>query len=554
MSQAAAPTKESVFSPLKYPTFRWLWVGVTVAGMGNWAQNVGAQWLFVDARNAPTIVSLVQAANVLPVLLLALPAGVIADSFGRRTVMMWSQLYLVVVTLGLAALAFWGQVHPGGLIGFTLLIGAGGAILGPTWAALIPDLVPRTEIGPAARLDQVAVNVARAAGPAIAGFIIGWFGVPWAFVFNALCILAMIVLLVVTRTSDDKARPSQPERFLPALRAGGRFARHDPVVRRILLRLVLFVSAANAVWALLPIMAAHHYGVPASGYGLLFAAMGTGAITGALVVGGVKQRIGSNNVVIFASLLFAAGLALSVTTHSFVVGLVCLLFTGFGWTATCTMFIGDMQVHLPGWVRARGMAFYIMAFVAATAASSPLWGQVTERIGVQRAVHLASLLVAVVALTGIVHKLPAVVSANRESIDYWTGADQELSAWIPDQAGPVAVVVEFVVDEADQPAFLQAMRRLRISRLRSGATKWSLQRVGEESNRFVETFEVPTWGEHVRQGQSRLSAEDQAIEQRALNFSSVPPTARHLLPATTVFGDAHSARSGPNHPGANHGQ
>jgi MFS family permease len=184
-ARARADMESSPWAPLRHRVFAWLWIGVVISGIGTWMQTLGAQWLLVDASNSAAVVALVQAANTLPVMLLAAPAGVIADSFDRRWLLFTVQVYFLVVGVLLLALTLAGLMPPSLLLVFTFLLGVGAAVQLPVMQASTPELVPRNEIRSAARLEMVGINVSRAAGPALAGLIIAGFGVSTVFALNA---------------------------------------------------------------------------------------------------------------------------------------------------------------------------------------------------------------------------------------------------------------------------------------------------------------------------------------------------------------------------------
>lgn len=361
-------------APLKNRPFAWLWLGVLISSIGAWAQTVGAQWLFVNDPHGATIVSLVQTATMLPMMLLALPGGVLADAFDRRGLLLGIQCYFVVVALVLAVLAALGQLPPALLLAFTFAIGMGTALQLPTWQPLITELVPRAQIPAATRLDMVNVNVSRAVGPAIAGGIIAVWGVPPVFFFNAACVGLLGLVLVLWRRPPTTANTGPRERFLPALRAGGRYVRHEPVVRLIFVRLALFVMPAAAMWALLPLIASRQLGLPASGYGLLFVALGIGAVTAALGLGRIRARLSANSVLTRSTLLFAVAFALVMVAPGLWSAGPLLVVVGFGWTAVASTLMAELQLFLPGWVRARTLAVNLMVFAGSQALAAPVWG------------------------------------------------------------------------------------------------------------------------------------------------------------------------------------
>jgi MFS family permease len=524
----------SPWAPFRHRAFFWLWLGVVISSVGLWAQTVGAQWLFVNDPNAATIVTLVQTATTLPMMLLALPAGVLADAFDRRRLMFAVQTYFVVVAVLLAVLTAAGTMPPALLLGFTFAIGAGQAVLSPTWQALITELVPRTELAAATRLDMVSVNVARAAGPALAGVVIARWGVPPVFAITAAA--AGVLTLVLLAWRRPRVTHGEREPFLPALVAGGRYVRHEPVVRRILLRFATFMAPACAVWALLPLIASRQLGLDAAGYGLLFAALGLGAVAGALGLGRITQHLSSNAVLALAAIAFAlAFAALAVTSNSWV-AVPLLIVCGFGWTATVSTVISELQLFLPGWVRARTIAIYLMVFLGTQAVFSPIWGQVTQHLGLDVAMLTVAALVALSAIGGLALHVPDSQHLDRSAVSYWIPPPVTVE---PD-SGPIVVSIDYQVAADQQAQFLAAMRAMRRSRLRSGASRWDLYRVGEHPDLFTEQFQVPTWREHQLQHDGRLTAEDQAIEDAAFAHIIGTPRTRHLIPPAT-------ARDTPSH-------
>jgi MFS family permease len=519
----------SPFAPFRRRAFFWLWLGVVVASVGFWGQTVGAQWLFVNDPNAATIVPLVQTASTLPMMLLALPAGVLADAFDRRWLLVVVQGYSIVVSALLALLTAVGMMPPALLLAFTFAVGAGLAMLSPTWQSLITELVPREEFAAATRLDMVSVNVSRAAGPAVAGFIIATWGVAPVFAVTAAAGAVLLVILLAWRRPT--ARAVQRERFVPALRSGSRYVRHEPVIRAVLLRFASFVFPAGAVWALLPLIASRQLGLGASGYGVLFSALGVGAVAAALGLGRVKQYLSSNQVLAVAGAGFAVAFAGVALTSSIWVAMPLLAVCGFGWTATVATVVSELQLFLPGWVRARAIAIYLMVFLGTQAVAAPVWGLVTQYTSLRTALLAAAALLVVSVLLGLVLRVPESEGLDRSPLAYWDTPRLQVDPSTAD--GPVVVSVQYQVTDADRDPFLKAMRAMRRSRLRSGASRWELYRVGEDSHRYVEQFEVPSWQEHERQHEGRLTAEDKAIEDAAFAHVTGSPQTQHLLPAAT---------------------
>jgi quinol monooxygenase YgiN len=373
---------------------------------------------------------------------------------------------------------------------------------------------------------MVGVNVARAVGPALAGVIIASFGVPVVFALTALSVIFLAVALL--RWRPPAASEARRERFVPALRAGGRYAWHEPVVRRILLRVVLFIPAGVVLWALLPLIASQRLGLGAAAYGALFGALGLGAILAALVLGRVRDRLSISGLLTASGVLFAAALALIVLIPNFWAAMVVLVFAGLAWTAVISTLNAELQLFLPVWVRARGLAIYMMTFTGSMTVGALFWGLVAEAVGLQVTFFAAAVVMLGGVVAGVFLRLPETGHLDRELAVYWPEARLAFEPEL--DTGPVLVTVEYTVASEREEAFLEAMGKLRQTRRQTGATRWGLYRDGDRPNRFVELFTVPSWEEHLRQHAGRLTATDQDVEEAALAFSDPPARAEHLLP------------------------
>jgi MFS family permease len=436
-------------------------------------------------------------------------------------------MYILVVAGSLAVLTAAGLVTPVLMLVFTFLLGIGAAVQLPTWQAVLPELVPRNQLGAATRLEMVGVNAGRSVGPAIAGVVIAVSGVATVFALNALSVIFLAVALLRWRRPATVS-PGGRERFAPALRAGGRYVWHEPVVRRILLRTVLFIAPGAALWALLPLIAREVIGLDAGAYGALFGALGVGAIAAALVMGRVRNHLSTNRLLAAAGVLFAAVLTAIVLVPNFVVGILLLVFAGMTWTAVISTLNAELQIFLPVWVRGRALAMYLVTFAGTQALASVVWGQVTERVGVRTTFLIAAGVMLAGVAAGLFWSVRETGHLDREPAVYWP--EPRLAVEPELDSGPVLVAVHYTIATGKEPAFRTAMEALQSARRRTGATSWELYRDAEHPDRFVEIFRVPSWEEHLRQHTGRLTATDQDIEEAALAFSDPPARADHLLP------------------------
>jgi MFS family permease len=289
----------------------------------------------------------------------------------------------------------------------------------------------------------------------------------------------------------------------------------------------MFVVPATGLWALLPVIASQHLGLGADGFGLLFAALGTGAILGALILGRVKTT-SANGILLAAGVLYAMALAVIILVPNFAVALALLVLSGVAWMAITSTLQTEMQLVLPGWVRARGMALYTVIFMGSQTGGALIWGAIANRFGLRPSVLGAAIVVLVGVAAGLLWRLPETGHLDPQPAVYW--GDPQLAFDPEPDVGPVLIVGHFTVAPERQADFLEAMDQLRRSRLRTGATRWELYRDGERPNQFAEVFRVPTWEEHLRQHEGRLTARDQVIEEAALAFSDPPASSDHLLP------------------------
>jgi MFS family permease len=525
---ATAEPPAAAWAPLRLAVYRTLWLALLGANVGTWMQTVGAQWLLIHEPNASSLVALVQTASMLPILLLALPAGALADAIDRRHLLIAVQAFISLVGLLLTLLTATGHMPPALLLTLTFALGVGQALSLPAWAAVIPELVPRSHLQSAAALGSINVNVARSVGPAVAGLLVAQAGVAVVFALNAISYLIFALALVRWRPGNAKA-VDVPEQFTSALRAGARYVRHSPVVRRLLLRASLFLVPGSALWALLPVVANRRLGMNASGYGVLLGALGVGAIFGGLLLPWVRAKLTPGQFLLFSGLIFGGALLVVAVVRSVPIVLTALVPAGVAWVTVLSSVNAEMQLFLPGWIRARGLAVYQVVFAGGQAIGSFVWGLVANRWGLVLANLVAGAVMLLGAVTVRLWPLPDLRKVGREPAVYWP--ELQLTEQPDRRVGPVLVTVAYHVPPDRQREFLKAMELVRGSRQRTGAMRWGLFREGEAEHRFVEVYQLASWDEHLRQHGGRLTTEDRVAEEKATALIEGKPDVKHLLPA-----------------------
>ncbi|MEU9343887.1 MFS transporter [Streptomyces sp. NPDC048278] len=529
---STASRAESAWAPLAAPVFRALWIAQFVSNVGTWMQTVGAQWLLLG--HGATLVTLVQTASSLPVVLLALPSGVLADRFDRRRLLVAAQFAMCAVATVLTVLAFAGGLTPGPLLALTFLLGCGTALMGPAWQAIQPELVDRSQLGQASALGAVNMNLARAIGPAVGGVLVAAAGAGWTFAFNAVSYLGIVIVLLLWKRPPAPPVPAaQRERFLTALYAARRYVRNAPGIRRILLRAALFIPGAAAVWSLLPLVAGESLGLGSGGYGLLLGAVGIGAVSGAFLLPRIRGTLGANGTLAVGAVVFAAVLAVLATVHLTWVVALALLPAGLAWIGVLSTLSAATQTRLPGWVRARGLAVYLLVFQGGQALTAPLWGALAQWLGLTGALLVAGALLLLTAVS--VRRWPLYDAAHIDPTpsDHWPSPPLVFEPGPAD--GPVLVSVVYRVAPGARAAFTDAMHDVARSRRRTGALTWGLYEDGNEPGRFIENYLIASWAEHLAQHHARLTTTDRHFEERAraLLLPGTEPEVTHAFDAVT---------------------
>ncbi|MBJ7903535.1 MFS transporter [Streptomyces sp. DSM 110735] len=531
----------SAWAPLSARVFRSLWLAQLGSNVGTWMQTVGAQWMLVHQPNAAVLTSAVQAASLLPVLFLSLPAGVLSDVLDKRALLITLSAVMAGLSGVLTALTAAGLTTPTVLITLTFAMGCGSALMGPGWQAIQPELVPREQIPAAAALGSLNVNIARAVGPAAAGVIVALTGPAVVFGINSVSFLGVVAALTLWRRTRTVA--GTPERLRPALESGLRYVRHAPGVRRVMLRSALFVLPASALWGLLPVVSSSRLGLSAGGYGLLLAALGVGAIVGAVTIKRVRTAVGTNVLLALSTGAFAVGTAAAAVLRAPWAVAVLLVLTGVGWLYALSTLNTTLQLALPSWVRARALAVYLMVFMGGQGIGALLWGVIANEVGVPLTLLVAAALLLLGCASLLwwpIHQVTGTL--DRTVVAPWP---EPALALTPAEAeeGPVLVEVSYRVPADRVPAFRTAMSALSVSRRRTGASRWGLFRSLEDPGTWIEVFEVPSWGEHLRQHQGRITGYDAELVERARESAEGTPVVRHLLPPGVREGERLSGGS-----------
>jgi MFS family permease len=500
----------SAWYPLRNRLFLAVWLATLASNIGTWMQSVGASWMMISLSTNPLMVALVQTVSTAPIVLLALPAGALADIADRRRYLLGTQIWMFLSALGLTYCTLQGITTDWLLIGFTFLLGCGAAMSMPAWSAVTTELVSKKELHAAITLNGLGMNVSRAVGPAIAGYLISLYGVASVFFINAVSFLAVIAVLIFWKRSPrENTLPA--ERFFAAIRSGLRYARYSALLPSIFIRGMAFFLSASALWALLPLLVSDRLHTGASTYGLLLACIGIGAVACAVVLPIIKQRIRSDKLVRCASLIYGATLLILATQDNLYLVSSAMFLAGACWISVMSSLQVAAQASLPDWVRARGLSVFMMVFMGGMAVGSMVWGYLAKRYGIEFSFMAAA--------GGLVF---GIIVTWRHSISGYESVDFTPSQHWPlpiidktpqhDQ-GPVMVTIEYQVDSDKLSEFHRLSGQLKQIRKRDGAYYWELYQDTAQADHYIECFMVESWLEHLRQ-HGRVSVSDKDLQEQ----------------------------------------
>jgi len=504
------PQSTSTLMLFRNQTFRTLWIAALTSNFGGLVQAVGAAWMMTTLTESQSMVALVQSSVTLPIMIFSLLAGVFADNFDRRKVMIAAQSFMLTVSIVLAVMAYGGLLSPWLLLAFTFLIGCGTALHSPSWQASMGDIVTRDQLVAAVSLNNMGFNLMRSIGPAAGGAIVAIAGAAAAFTVSAFSYVGIITALWFWRPATPSRRLPR-ERMGSAFSAGLRYVAMSPNLMKVIFRGFTFGLSAIAVLALLPLIVRELLQGGAFVYGLLLACFGMGAVGGALLNTRLRVRFQNERITQAAFLAFAVcSIALALSRHYIFSGTVLLL-AGGSWVVALSLFNVTIQLSTPRWVVGRALALYQTGLFGGMAAGSWAWGAIAENFGADRAMFVAAALLILGALAGLRVPLPDSADLDLNPLNTFTEPSVRLD--LNKRSGPIMIMIDYEIAQKDVPEFLAVMSVRRRIRIRDGAQQWALLRDLEYTDVWTETYHVPTWVEYVRHHERRTQADAESYER-----------------------------------------
>ncbi len=533
---------DSIAAPLRHAVFRRIWLASLVSNLGILIQGVGAAWAMTQMTTSADKVALVQTALMLPIMLIAMPAGAIADMHDRRVVAMVS---LAIAFVGATALTvmFWlGLVTPNILLALCFVVGSGMALFGPAWQASVSEQVPAETLPAAVALNGISYNIARSFGPAVGGIVVATAGAVAAFAVNAVLYLPlMVVLFLWNRTHEPSRLPR--ERLNRAIVSGVRYIANSPSIRIVLIRTLVTGVIGGSISALMPLVARDLLHGGAQTYGVMLGAFGMGAVFGALNISEVRRRMSGEAAVRACTISLAGAIAAVALSNSAILTAIALVLAGAVWMLAVALFNIGVQLSAPRWVAGRSLAAFQASIAGGIAMGSWGWGHLTDIAGVEIALLASAGLMLLSPLLGIWLRMPPVGARNEPPAEAL--ADPEVRLSLTGRSGPLVVEIEYRVAQDSARAFHNVMQEVQLSRQRNGAYGWSIARDIADPELWTERYHCPTWLDYLRQ-RSRATQSERALHQSAIDFHLGPDPIRVRRMLERPFGSVRWKEDTPD--------
>jgi len=506
-------SSDSVAAPLRHAVFRRIWLASLLSNLGLLIQGVGAAWAMTQMTSSADKVALVQTALMLPIMLISMPAGAVADMYDRRIVALLSLSISLTGATALAVLAWLGLVTPNILLAFCFIVGSGMALFGPAWQSSVSEQVPAETLPAAVALNGISYNIARSFGPAIGGIVVATAGAVAAFAANALLYIPLLIVLFLWRRSSEPSRLPR-EKLSRAIISGVRYIANSPSIRIVLTRTLVTGIAGASVSALMPLVARDLLHGGAQTYGIMLGAFGMGAVIGALNISEIRKRLSGEASVRVCAITMGLAIAVIAISSEPVITAAALVLAGSVWMLAVALFNIGVQLSAPRWVAGRSLAAFQAAIAGGIALGSWGWGHLTDQVGVETALLVSAAAMACSPLLGIWLTMPPI-GARNEAAE--TLEDPEVRLQLTGRSGPLVVEIEYRVAPDNARLFHGLMQEVQLSRQRNGAYGWSIARDIADPELWTERYHCPTWLDYLRQ-RNRSTQSERALHLRAIAF------------------------------------
>lgn len=531
---------DGITAPLRYTVFRRIWLASLLSNLGILIQGVGAAWAMTQMASSADKVALVQTALMLPVMLISMPAGAIADMHDRRVVSMISLAIALSGATALTVLTWIGLLQPNLLLALCFVVGSGMALFGPAWQSSVSEQVPSETLPAAVALNGISYNIARSFGPAIGGVVVAAAGAVAAFAANAVLYVPLLVVLFLWKRVHEPSRLPR-EKLNRAMVSGVRYIANSPSIKIVLARTFVTGLIGGSLSALMPLVARDLLHGGAQTYGIILGAFGMGAIIGALNIGEIRKRLSGESAVRACTLSMGGAIAAVALSREPVLTAAALVVAGSVWMLAVALFNIGVQLSAPRWVAGRSLAAFQAAISGGIAIGSWGWGHLTDFYGVETALLVAAGLMLLSPLLGLLLPMPRVGARDEDAEDL---VDPEVKLMLTGRMGPLVVEIEYRVAQDNARAFHNVMQDVQLSRQRNGAYGWSIARDIADPELWTERYHCPTWLDYLRQ-RNRSTQSERALHQEAMAFHIGPDPVRIRRMLERPFGSVRWTEESP---------
>ncbi|WFU39987.1 MFS transporter [Bradyrhizobium sp. CB82] len=532
---------EGITAPLRYPTFRRVWLASLLSNLGILIQGVGAAWAMTEMTSSADKVALVQTALMLPVMLISMPAGAIADMYDRRIVALIALSIAFCGATAMTAFDWLALTTPNLLLMLCFAIGGGMALMGPAWQSSVNEQVPTETLPAAVALNGISYNIARSFGPAVGGIVVATVGTVAAFALNALLYLPLMLALFLWKRVAEPSRLPR-EQLSRAIVSGVRYIINSPSIKIVLARTLATGVIAGSIWALMPLVARDLLHGGAQIYGIMLGAFGLGAVIGALNISAVRRRMSGEAAVRACTLSLGGAIAAVALSHKPFLTAAALVLAGGVWTIAWTLFNIGIQLSTPRWVAGRSLAAYQAALSGGIAIGSWGWGHLTDAVGVEIALLVSAALMLLSPLLGLWLRMPHISVPGQDPAAL---ADPEVRLPLTHRSGPLVVEVEYRVAPENARSFHNLMQDVQLYRQRNGAYGWSIARDIADPELWTERYHCPTWLDYLRQ-RNRSTQSERALDRQAVAFHTGPEPVRVRRMLERPLGSVHRKEDVPD--------
>lgn len=541
MSKPHTFSTDGVSAPLRHVTFRRIWLASVFANLGALIRSVGAAWGMTQMTSSADKVALVQTALMLPVMLISMPAGAIADLHDRRIVALVSVAIALTGASALTTLEWLGLITPNLLLALCLVVGTGMALMDPAWQSSVSEQVPSETLPAAIALNSISYNIARSVGPAIGGIVVATAGAVAAFGLNAVLYLPlMISLFLWKRVSEPSRLP--PEKLSRSIVSGVRYVANSPAIKIVLARAMVTGVIGGAIVALMPLVARDLLDGGAQTYGIMLSAFGVGAVIGAVNIPELRKRMSGEAAIRACALSMGGAIFAVALSHNAALTATALFVAGAVWMMAWALFNIGVQLSAPRWVAGRSLAAYQAAGSGGIAIGSWGWGYLTDAAGVQTALLISAGLMLISPLLGLWLRMPRIGARDQDAEAL---ADPEVRLPLTGRSGPLVVEIEYRVAQENARAFHNVMQDIQLYRQRNGAYGWSIARDIADPELWTERYHCPTWLDYLRQ-RNRSTQSERALDQQAVAFHTGPAPVRVRRMLERPFGSMRWKEDAPN--------